>query len=172
MRRTKLEENLLRLTSFAEEMQSHRIKPRFKLVCAENLVPPQKVAEALNLAEKEKVFYIERVQMAEREPIALARGYWVSDIGEKLATQDLEKIPLYETLENLFQIPLSEAIESISAQPASADIARQIGVHAHAPLLVRQRITFTTDMRPVEYTTTYYHADRYEYKVRLARHGV
>jgi GntR family transcriptional regulator len=40
VRRTKLEENLLRLTSFAEEMQSHNIKPRFKLIYAENVIPP------------------------------------------------------------------------------------------------------------------------------------
>jgi len=37
---------------------------------------------------------------------------------------------------------------------------------------VRRRLTYTTEMRPLEYTTTYYRADRYEYKIRLARHGV
>jgi GntR family transcriptional regulator len=109
--------------------------------------------------------------MAESEPIALARGYWAGEIGQKLKSQDLSKVPLYETLETVFNISLSEAIESISAQTASADIASQIGVRLRSPLLVRQRTTYTSDMCPVEYTTTYYRADRYEYKVRLARHG-
>jgi len=172
VRRTKLEENLLRLTSFAEEMQSRKIKPQFQLVCAEFVNPPQKVAQALKLTGNHKSFYIERVQMADREPIALARGYWLAEIGEKLATHDLRQIPLYEILESIFHIPLSEAVESISAQVAPAEIARQLGIRVRAPLLVRQRLTLTRDMRPVEYTTTFYRADRYEYKIRLARHGV
>ena len=172
VRRTKLEEHLLRLTSFAEEMQSRNIKPQFKLLKAEMKVPSQEIAQALKLPCDQKTFYIERVQMADREPIALARGYWLAEIGEKLATQDLRKIPLYEILESVFHIPLSEAVESISARVAPAGIARQIDARVRAPLLVRQRLTLTRDMRPIEHTTTYYRADRYDYKIRLARHGV
>jgi len=172
VKRNKLEERLLRLTSFAEEMQSRNITPSFNLIRAEALLPPPDVARALNLAAQQKAYLIERIQLANGEPIALARGYWTCEVGERLAQQDLNSIPLYETIERDFYIPLVEADESISAEVADADIARKLDIPRQSPLLVRRRLTYGSEMRPLEYTTTYYRADRYEYKIRLARHGV
>lgn len=172
VKRNKLEERLARLTSFAEEMQSRNITPQFKLVSAEEAIPPAEIMRALNLPARQKAYLIERVQIANNEPIALARGYWIPEIGKQLAQQDLNRASLYEIVEQHLHIPLVEADESISASVADADIARKLDVSRNAPLLVRRRLTYTTEMHPIEYTTTFYRADRYEYKIRLARHGV
>ena len=172
VKRDKVEERLLRLTSFAEEMQRRNIKPEFKLVCAKMLVPPAEVATAFQVPSQQNAYLIERIQLANGEPIALARGYWRCEIGERLAQHDLDLIPLYAVLEHTLHIPLVEADESISAAVADADIARKLDIPRRAPLLVRRRLSYTTAMRPVEYTTTFYRADRYEYKIRLAREGV
>jgi len=172
VKRDKVEERLLRLTSFAEEMQSRNIKPEFRLVCAKALIPPVDVITAFKAHPQQNLYLIERIQLANGEPIALAEGYWRCDIGEQLAQLDLNRIALYEVVEHTLHIPLVEADESISAAVANADIARKLGIPRHAPLLVRRRLSYTTVMRPVEYTTTFYCADRYEYKIRLAREGV
>jgi len=169
VRRTRVEEHLSRLTSFLEEMRSRDIIPSFKLVCAKPCAPPPEAARALNLSLDQEAYYIERVQLGNGEPIALAQGYWRSDIGEQLAQHDLNVIALYEVLENALHIPLVEAEESISAAVADTDVARQLDVPRRAPLLVRCRISYTANLRPVEHTTTFYRADRYEYKIRLAR---
>ena len=172
VKRNKLEERLARLTSFAEEMQSRNIIPRFKLVSVEESIPPTEIMRALKLSSQQKAYLIERVQIANNEPIALARGYWSPEIGEQLAKHDLHRIALYEIVEQHLHIPLIEADESINAATADADIARKLGARKNSPLLIRRRLTYTSEMRPIEYTTTFYRADRYEYKIRLARHGV
>jgi len=172
VKRAKLEERLARLTSFAEEMQSRNITPQFKLVRAELMPAPYEVRQALNLSPKHQAYLIERIQIANGEPIAVARGYWNCDIGARLAEQDLNRVPLYEFVENALHTPLVESDESISAASADADLARKLSISRHAPLLVRRRLTYTTEMRPIEYTTTFYRSDQYEYKIRLARHGV
>ncbi|MBI5303265.1 MAG: GntR family transcriptional regulator [Chloroflexi bacterium] len=171
VRRAKLEENLLRLTSFAEEMQIRHITPQFRLIRAEMIEPSNEVMRTLNLPAGARVFHLERIQIADREPIAVARGYWIAEIGEQLAAQDLNRVALYEIVENEFQVPLVEAEESIASQIANADTARKLKIAPRAPLLVRRRVTYSTNMRPIEFTTSLYRADRYEYKVRLARHG-
>ncbi len=171
VKRTKLEERLLRLTSFAEEMQNRAIIPSFKLIDAKVVAPPEPAARALQLTAPPQAYLIERVQLAADEPIALARGYWRMDIGEQLAQHDLNAIALYEIIEHQLHIPLVEADESLNAAVADTTIARHLGIERRAPLLVRCRLTYTTEMQPVEYTTSYYRADRYEYKVRLMRHG-
>lgn len=172
VKRNKLEERLGRLTSFAEEMQSRNITPQFKLVRAEATVPPYEVRQALKLSPKQPAYLIERIQLANNEPIAVARGYWILELGEQLAKHDLNRVPLYQIVENDLHTPLVEADESISAASADADLARKLGVARNAPLLVRRRLTYTAEMRPVEYTTTFYRSDQYEYKIRLARRGV
>lgn len=169
LKRDKLEERLGRLTSFAEEMQSRRITPQYKLLAAQAVVPPSEIARALQLASDVRAFLIERVHLAKNEPLALARGYWILEIGEQLVQRDLNRIPLYETIERELHIPLVEAEESISATVADARLARHLGVPRRAPLLVQERLTFTTEMRPVHFTTTYFRADRYKYKIRLVR---
>lgn len=171
VKRSKVEEHLVRLTSFAEEMQSRSITPEFSLICAQPILPPTEAALALKLAKGEPAYLIERVQLANGEPLALARGYWRCELGQQLAQHDLNRIPLYEVIETQLHTLLVEAEESISAAAADAGVARKLGVPRRTPLLVRRRLTYTTEMRPVEYTTTYYRADRYEYKIRLARRG-
>ena len=172
VKRNKLEERLARLTSFAEEMASRNITPQFKLVSAEEADAPTEIMRALKLPPKQKAFLIERVQIADNEPIALARGFWIPEIGKQLAQSDLNRIALYEIVEQHLHIPLTEADESISASVADADIARKLGVRKNSALLVRRRLTYSSEMRPIEYTTTFYRADQYEYTIRLARHSV
>ncbi len=169
VKRNKLEERLGQLTSFAEEMQNRNITPHFRLVSTKEQIPPAEISRALGLASEQKTYLIERVQIANDEPIALARGYWIPEIGEHLIQGDLDTIWLYEIVEQQMHIPLIEADESLSAAVADADIARKLEIPRHAPLLVRRRLTFTTEARPVEHTTTFYRADRYEYTVHLTR---
>ncbi len=169
VKRDKLEERLARLTSFAEEMKDRQIAPAYRLLRAESVSPPSHVATALALPPEACAYLIERLHLAGGEPLALAVGYWTLPIGEQLAARDLNQIPLYETVERELNIPLLEADESIGAAAADARVARLLNVHRHAPLLLQERLTFTSEMRPVHYTITYYRSDRYKYKIRLAR---
>ncbi len=169
LKRDRIEERLGRLTSFAEEMQSRRLVPQYKLLRAHAVTPPLDIARALQVKPSAQVFLIERLHLAKNEPLALARGYWQYDIGAQLAQRDLNKIPLYETVERELGIPLLEADESISATDADAELARHLEIPRRAPLLLQERLTFTTEMRPVHFTLTYFRADRYKYKIRLSR---
>jgi len=170
--RTRVEEHLSRLTSFSEEMHNRKIAPSFRLVNARRCVPAAEVARILNLAADQEVYYIERVLLGNGEPIALTKGYWRLEIGEQLAQFDLNQCGLYEVMEKTLRIPLVEAQESISGGIADADVAKKLDIQRKSPLLVQRRVSFTANMRPLEHTTTYYRADRYEYKIRLAREGV
>jgi GntR family transcriptional regulator len=170
--RTRVEEHLARLTSFSEEMHSRKIAPSFRLVNAKRCVPPVEVAHILNLAADQETVYIERVLLGNGEPIALTKGYWRLEIGEQLAQFDLNQCGLYEVMEKTLGIPLVQAQESIGAGIADADVAKKLDVQRKSPLLVQRRVSFTANMRPLEHTTTFYRADRYEYKIRLSREGM
>ncbi len=167
--RTRLEEHLSRLTSFSQQMRSRAISPSFRLVGVKRSVPPAEVARTLGLAVEQEATYIERILVGNGEPIGLTQGYWRSEVGELLVKFDLNQVGLYEAMENTLGIPLVEAEESISAGVADADVAKKLDIQRKSPLLVQRRVSYTHDMRALEHTTTFYRADRYEYKIRLAR---
>ncbi len=172
VKRDKLEENLVRLKSFIEEMQSHNITPRFKLIRGEPVVPPSDIAQAFKLKPTEKLYLVQRTYLAQGEPLAIASGYWTIEIGEKLAQHNLSTAYLYDIVEHELHIPIIEAEESIGAAMADKLVARELEVPQRTPVLARRRLTYTTEMRPIEHTTTFYRADRYEYKIRLARENI
>lgn len=165
----RVEENLLRLTSFAEEMAFKNLQPSFKLLSAKNVPSPIEIAQALQISSDEEVFLIERLQLADGIVIALAVGYWLLSIGNTLKNYDLECCALYDLVESQMNISLAEATENIQATTADKSIAKKMQIEPGSPLLVRRRVTFSNQMQPVEHTTTYYCADRYEYKLRLLR---
>ena len=61
VKRSRLEEHLLRLTSFAEELKSRGIEPSFRLVGASEVPAPPDAAHALGLPPRDTIWYIERV---------------------------------------------------------------------------------------------------------------
>jgi len=169
VRRAPLAEHLVRLTSFAEEMQAHNLAASFHLLSAEAVPAPAEVAQALALLPGQPVFLIKRLQLANDQVLALASGYWQIDLGRRLAAFDLNCCGLYAVLEDQLNIHLGEADEVIFAQAADPAAARLLNVPAGSPLLARRRVSYTREMQPVEYTTTLYPADRYMYRVRLLR---
>jgi len=172
VKRDKLEENLVRLKSFVEEMQSHNLTPKFKPIRAQAVTPPVEIARSFKLNANEKLFLIQRTYLVQGEPLATATGYWTLNLGEKLAQHDLSVASLYDIIERDLRIPIIEAEESIGATMADKLIARELDVPTRTPVLARRRLTYTTEMRPIEHTTTFYRADRYEYKIRLARENI
>lgn len=171
VRHNQIQENLLNLTSFAEEMRKMHVEPGFRLLDSGPRQPSAEVSQKLHLKKNEPVFLIRRLQLAKDTVIAVAVGYWQPEIGLRLAEFDLNSAPLYEILENNLNIRLFEAEETISARLADGQIGAELGVEVDSPLLVRSRISYNADRQPVEFTETYYRADRYVYKLRLLRHN-
>lgn len=169
VRRAPLAEHLVRLTSFAEEMRQKNLQPAFKLLHAGPVAPPPEATQALGLPAGAQAYFIERLQLTGGQVIALAAGYWQMGLGQHLAAHDLDCCSLYDILENELNLRLGEADEIISAAAAESQTATRLGVPTGSPLLVRRRTTYAADQQPVEYTTTWYPADRYVYKVRLLR---
>ncbi len=169
VRHNQISENLMNLTSFAEEIQMMNLDPSFRLLKSGPRIPTPEVRQTLQLKKNEQAYLIRRLQLVNDTVIAVAAGYWRCDIGRRLGEFDLNKVNLYEILESKLNIRLFEAEETISAQLVDPQVGTELSVAAGSPVLVRSRISYNTERQPVEFTHTYYRADRYMYRVRLLR---
>ena len=168
VRRQPLEVPLGPLTGFAEEVLERGQVPSAIFLSTE--LAPNFFYEAHQLRRPpgEAVLRIERVRLADGEPIALERTFWPRAIGELLLEEDLNQAQFYPILER-HGIYLREADEKISAANAGDEEVRVLGVEPDEALLEMRRVSYGEDGRPVEFARNRYRSDKYFYQVHLRR---
>lgn len=168
VRRQPLEVPLGPLTGFAEEVLERGQIPSATLLSTELSRDFFYEAHQLKVPHGEPVLRIERVRLADGEPIALERTFWPKAVGELLLEEDLNRAQFYPILER-HGVYLVEADEKILAANASEEEVRILGVEPGEALLEMRRVSYGEDGRPVEFARNRYRSDRYFYQVHLRR---
>lgn len=126
--------------------------------------------EAVREALKERaVWELKRVRLADDIPIAIEHAFYPPDIGLELETRDLVSILMYRVFEEELGLAIKEASQSISATLADEATARLLGVGHGAPLLAMERLTISTDGRPLELLRSVYLPDYFRFTINLTR---
>ncbi len=120
----------------------------------------QQVAEALEIAEGTPVHYLERLRLANGEPLALMRNWLITPLLANTAPEDFHATGLYEVLAGR-RIRPRLAQQVISAKAASLDEAAVLNLPQGAPLLAMWRVMQDDTGRLVEVGDHVYDAGRY-----------
>ncbi len=160
-------QRLTRLTSFTQDMQTRGQKPGSQILHlgAEPASPP--VARALKLQAGQPVIVLQRLRLADGEPMALEVAHLLADRCAPLLHADLGAGSLYTYLsQNLNLIP-SRALQALEAIGCPAAEARWLGVSKGAPVLHIHRTTFDQFDQPFEQVDSFYRGDRYIFHAEL-----
>lgn len=65
---------------------------------------------------------------------------------------------------------IQDAEQSITVAQAPIEVAGSLGLAPETPMLRIDRMYFDSEANPVELAVSYFHPDRYSYRVRLRRH--
>lgn len=166
----KLEHALGKFTSFSDDIKRRGSEPGSKLLHLEVVSPSRIVARALGLQLDEPVILVERLRLADGEPIGIHKSFLC--VKPKLKLEDFQDgmaeadASLYSFLSRK-GIDLIEGTETIEAVPAGEDEAQLLGVKFQAPLLLISRIAYDRTDTAVEFCRMIYRADRYRYSVHL-----
>lgn len=163
-------ESRLHLASFSQDMRRRGLTPSTLLLGIEADRPPAEAAAALGLAEDGLAWRIDRVRLADGQPIALENGWYPLDPLPGLDRRDLSG-SLYEVFENDYGFGIDAAEQTLWGESADAVTARRLDAPLHTPLLVFRRISRSGD-RPLEYVVSRYRGDRYQIHMSLGRDGL
>ncbi|HUZ51180.1 MAG TPA: UTRA domain-containing protein [Streptosporangiaceae bacterium] len=125
------------------------------------------VARALMVPERALVICLERVRLAEDEPIALMRNFLPAALVH-LSTETLAEHGLYELL-RASGIRLGSATQRISAKNATTAEARILHETRGSALLTMERIAYDDGGRPVEFGQRLYRPSRYAPTITMPR---
>ena len=163
--RPRVESNL-HLASFTQDMRSRGLRPSTELLESRLEVADDPIAKALDLVSGEQVWVIERLRLADGEPMAHEISWYPATLFPDLGDKDLTS-SLYATFERQYGVVISEADQTVWTEPAG-EHARVLKVPAEVPVLVFDRIA-RTNSRPAERTVSRYRGDRYQVSLSLQR---
>jgi GntR family transcriptional regulator len=166
--RLNVTEDLGRLTSFSEQMESRHLRASTEVLGAEVHLPTDEVAAVLRLTPGEKTLCVRRLRgTSQAFPVVLLR----SEIPAVFGIDPSEDFngSLYAIIEGKYRIPIEWAEQKIWAGQATAAEAKLLRIKPNATILGMERITFTRGDRPLEYVRAVYRPEHYTFSMRLKR---
>lgn len=164
----KIQQSLQALTSFSEEMRARGLRPTTQLIRREKLPATATTAACLRVSEGTPVVCIERLRLADAEPMALETACLSFTGAERLLRLDLDG-SLYDVLQAQFGLVPAEAVQEFEALLAQPRERTLLHLPEGAPVLKLKRTTFDDQSRPFEYVQSVYRSDRYRFVARLIR---
>lgn len=159
--RLTIEQSLSRIISFTEDMRHREMKPHTVVLSAMLIPAPNDIAEALQLAPDEEVANLERLRLADAEPMSLEMSYLVHKFCPGVLKNDYAIHSLRQTLASEYNQRLIYARQKIRAVTASRKQAQILSVDPGAALLFIERISYNEQNIPVEFLRAFHRGDRY-----------
>lgn len=156
-----LEESMTRILSFTEDMRQRGFEPGTRVLSASLVPASQESAEKLQIEAGEELAHLERLRLANGEPMSLEESFLVHKYCPGVLQHDYAAQPLKDMLEREYGIRLVSAKQMIRAIPAPSWHGKLLAVPVRSPLLFIERVSFSQGGLPVEFLRIYYRADRY-----------
>jgi GntR family transcriptional regulator len=157
----------LALTSYTQDMQSRGLSPASRVIAAERLPAFPEVAEMLELPPRTEVLRVQRLRLANLEPMAVETLFVEAARFPGLEERLTDNSSFYALLRTEYGIALEEAEETIESGIASPSDSQLLGTETGWPMLLLTRRTWDVGGRPVEFVRSLYRGDRYRFITRL-----
>ncbi|MEH7238757.1 GntR family transcriptional regulator [Bacillus sp. JJ1562] len=163
----KFEKNIQKLTSFSEDMRSRGLEPGTKVLSFVLIEADSLIASQLKVEKGARVYQIERLRIADKQPIAFEVFYMSEDLVPGV-TREVAEHSIFRYVEEI-GLHITSGVQELEATTAHKREASVLGIKVGAPVLYIQQISYLEDQQPLEFVKSYYRADRYKYKVEMVR---
>jgi GntR family transcriptional regulator len=165
----KITQQLIHLTGFTEDIRARGQKPGTKVLSAEMVPADETTAEKLSIDPGTLIFRLQRLRLADDEPLAIELSQISFKGCERLLDEDLEQHSLYRLLETKYGILLMEADQELEAGLAGNEESQLLKISINRPVLFTRRITYTERNQPIEYAKAVYCGNKYTFYTHLKR---
>ena len=167
--RHKITQQLIHLTGFTEDIRARGQKPAAQVISAKMCPADDATAERLRIKPGELIFSLERLRIADAEPLAIEKSHLYFKGCEHLLEEDLEHNSLYRLLENKYGQPLMLAEQELEAGLVRDEEAQLLHVPVGSPALLTRRTTYTERDQPIEYAKAVYCGSKYTFYTSMKR---
>jgi GntR family transcriptional regulator len=169
VRSAKITQEFTELTGFVEDMVAAGMRPSAKVLNSAPIRASEEVARQLRVPIGSEVMQILRVRLADGMPVSLDETYLPLELGQRVASDNLEIYPIFSLLEGKYATPLLEADYRLEAVKAEPFVAGALGIEPGDAVMRIERVSYSLDNRPVDFEKLYYRGDKIRLTTRLRR---
>ncbi len=162
------------LSSFSQAMRRQYRVPSTQVLTFEVISAPTKVSKRLELPPKTPVFHIERLRMADNQPVALEIRYLPQELCPALIHQDLETQSIHWLLVKKFEIALVRMEHVVELCKMTSDQAGLLQAPVAQNAFSVDRLTYTQQGKkrlPAVWFQATYREDIYDMTVHTTKGG-
>ena len=157
-----VEQALVRIINFTEDMHQRGIRPSSKVLSSGVLTAPKDIAEKLRVPIGEELVLLRRLRLGNEEPMGVEESYLIHRYCPGILDRhDFSSYSLRESISQDYGVQWLRASQVIRSITASHEMARLLEVPDKAALLSIERVTYSKADIPVEFLRIYYRGDRY-----------
>lgn len=159
----KFNQQLLRLTSFTDDVLESHLQPSSIILNKEVKPANESIASKLMMKEGDEVVYLERLRKANDEPVLLERIHLNHNLCPKILRFNFEKISLYHILSKEYGLKLTRSNYIYEAVILRQDEVELFGVTQRLPAIYSELIVYLNSGKPIEFAKQIYRGDRYRF---------
>lgn len=159
-----------RLGGLLENIVSMGMRTQVRVLSVSIVTAPAAISRRLMLPTGSRVQRAARVRSNHDGPLSHITTWVPAELSRGFGRRELAQEPILLLLERA-GVRIGRAAQSISACPAEATVAAQLGVSPGTALLAVDRLVYDVDERPVQWLQGLYRPDRYQYEMQLSRVG-
>ena len=152
---------ILKFQRFAGDLLAQGESVDTRLLATRVGLADRRVAEALGLGRRARVFVLERLRLVGGRPMSLQRSFLPVSMGEEIVRADLGTTPLRQVLEFKLGITIESARETVSAIRLAEREARELGCRAGVAAFESERVSFAAGGRAVVFDRVFIPGDRF-----------
>lgn len=157
----------LTLTSFTEDMRRRGMVPSSRTLELSSVSAGARLARRLQVSPEELVVRVQRLRLADGEPMAFEVLHVPASLVPGLTKADLENRSFYELLEERYGIVIASGSQTIEPTVTTEEESQLLGVPLHTPAFLFERTTAAESGRVVEFVRSIYRGDRYRLTTEL-----
>lgn len=160
-------EKKMEIESFSDDMRKRGLVPSNKVLFFDKISPDEEVRLKLQLDENDKVFFLNRIRLANDEPMAIEYSYLPEKLYPNLIKYNVVQCSLYDLMKEEYHMAFNYMRQTIKAVNLGKREAEMLLGKPKGFALMSHRIIFDVEEMPIEYTKTVYHPERYSFNVTI-----
>ena len=154
------------ISSFTRTLEAKGFSVSTKSMHIDTIKPDELLAQELKVSEKTDVVRVQRLQLANKKPIAYITDYIIAHLVAGIEKDVGKFVSLYRHIEKNYGVTITSAVDTIKAQTADFMLAEILGVSAGSPILVNHRVVCSHGV-PILVNDVLIDGSRMEYSVAV-----
>ena len=147
---------LLSFTSFTQDLIARGHQPSSRVIVQKRIQADPALQKVLKLPPGGEAIHIDRVRLADDQPVAFQTSYLPYNLCPGLENEDISNTSLFEILHSRYKVNPAWTEPEIEAIAATKEQAELLEIKPGSPLLVVRAVTYSDTFEIVESVLTIY----------------